>query len=252
MLVDTGDTVGCVVAVSGVWEPHITAVMRRLLAKGDVFVDVGAHIGYHTLLASRLVGETGHVYAFEPSPARHGELVENIARNALSNVTTFELAAGATESVATLFEAPRTNTSASTMVSRAARDSSAGDERRDVRVAPVQDCIAEEDIPRVRVVKVDVEGFEIEVLRGLGRILARGSQLALVVEISPEWADENPRAFIEQLCREHGLTPWRVVNEYTVAAYFPAQPEPPFRIASIPDERADLVLTRGIDLEALA
>lgn len=252
MRVDTGDTVGGVVAVSGVWEPHITAVMPRLLGRGDVFVDVGAHVGYHTLLGSRLVGAAGHVYAFEPSPARHAELLENIERNAISNVTTFELAAGATEDVATLFEAPRTNTSASTVVRRAAQDSSAGDARREVRVAPAQDRIARDDIGRVRVVKVDVEGFEIEVLRGLDQILARGSRLALVVEISPDWAAESPRAFIEQLCLEHGLTPWRVRNEYTVAAYFPVRIEPPVRIESIPDERADLVLTRGIDLETPA
>jgi FkbM family methyltransferase len=251
MLVDTGDTVGCVVAVSGVWEPSITALVPRLLARGDVAVDVGAHVGYYTLLASRLVGDRGHVYALEPSPARYRELVANVARNGISNVTTFQLAAGADESVATLFEAPRTNTSASTIVPRAAADLAAAGERVDVRVAPVQDLVAREDIPRVRLIKVDVEGSEVDALRGLDRILARGSRLALLVEISPHWSDESPR-FVEELCRSHHLQPWLVRNDYTVAAYFPSRPEPPVRIDTIPDHRADLVLTRGIDLGSRA
>jgi FkbM family methyltransferase len=249
MKVDTGDTIGCVVAVSGVWEPNITAFLRGVLTRGDVFVDVGAHIGYHTLLAAGLVGEHGRVYAFEPSPERHADLAANLARNATSNVTAFELAGGGRESVGTLFLAPRTNTSASTMVARAARDASAGRERREVRVVPVQDCIAGEDLGRVRVVKVDVEGFEIEVLRGLDRILGGHSPLALVIEISPEWATESPGPFVDGLCREHGFTLWRVANEYTVDAYFPTRPEPPYRIDAVPDERADLILARGISPE---
>jgi FkbM family methyltransferase len=249
MRVHTGDTIGCVVAVSGVWEPSITAVLRGVLTRGDVFVDVGAHIGYHTLLAAGLVGEQGRVYAFEPSPERHADLVANLARNAISNVTAFELAGGERESVGTLFLAPGTNTSASTMVARAAREASAGRERREVRVVPVQDCIAGEDLGRVRVVKVDVEGFEIEVLRGLDRILGGRSPLAVVIEISPEWAAESPGPFVDRLCREHGFALWRVANEYSVDAYFPTRPEPPYRIDFVPDERADLILARGIDLD---
>ncbi len=254
MLVDTGDTVGCVIAVSGVWEPHITAVARRLLSSGDVFIDVGAHIGYYTLVASRIVGPEGHVYAFEPAPETYAALRENLARNGVSNVTALRLAAGSRYTTATLLEAPRANTSASTLVPRAALESSAGvgHGRTEVSVSPVHTQIQPEHVARVRMVKVDVEGSEIDALRGLERLLGGSSPLALLVEISPEWSDESPAAYLDRLCREHGLVPWRVRNDYSLDAYYPSVVEPPVRIDAIPRERADLILVRGFDLGAEA
>ena len=115
MELDTGDAVGRVVAISGVWEPNATAVVKRLLHPGDVFVDLGAHTGYFTLLAADLVGATGHVFAFEPSPERYRELLRNLERNCKTNVSAFERAAGSEDEVATLYDAPRPNTSASTL-----------------------------------------------------------------------------------------------------------------------------------------
>lgn len=250
MEVDTGDTVGTVIAVSGEWEPHITEVVRRLTSPGDVFVDVGAHIGYYTLLASVLVGDQGHVYAFEPSPARWNELRANVARNKLGNVTAFEMAAGAYEGETILYEAPRTNTSASTLLP-AALDPSAATEYspKRVRVTPVPTHLAAKHLDRVRVIKIDVEGFEIDVLRGLERVLAGRRPLSLIIEVSPDWSSGSDVAFIEQLCRSHEFVPWRVSNEYTLDAYFPLRVVPPIRVDAIPEERADLVLARGMDLD---
>ena len=56
MRVQTDDLVGRVLAISGVWEPNVTAAFTRALAPGDVCLDIGAHIGYYTLLAARIVG----------------------------------------------------------------------------------------------------------------------------------------------------------------------------------------------------
>ena len=247
MLADTADTVGRVIAISGVWEPHVTPVMRRLLWPGDVFVDVGAHIGYYTLLGARIVGADGHVYAFEPSPTRCAELRANLARNDVANATVRELAAGSVSSTSILYEAPRSNTAASSVMPRAA--TSFDGARKEILVAPVQAHIAPEHVDRIRVVKVDVEGAEVEALRGLGTILTGTNRLGLFVEISPSWSVENPAVFLDELCRTHGFVPWRLHNEYTVDEYFPARPRAPDRIESIPQERADLVLVRGFDLE---
>ena len=82
LLVDTRDVVGRVLTASGVWEPHITEAFRTCLAAGDVCVDIGAHVGYYTLLASRLVGPSGRVYAFEPSPGVYRALERNLERTA--------------------------------------------------------------------------------------------------------------------------------------------------------------------------
>ncbi|MAT93077.1 MAG: methyltransferase FkbM [Halioglobus sp.] len=67
----------------GIWEPYETELVCALLSPGDVFVDVGANIGYFTLLAAALVGETGRVFAFEPDPDNYKLLRASLARNGL-------------------------------------------------------------------------------------------------------------------------------------------------------------------------
>ena len=68
------------------WSKHETKLVSKYLKKGDVFVDVGAHIGYFTLLASKIVGPVGRVYAFEPNTNNFKLLQKNVKRNKLNNV----------------------------------------------------------------------------------------------------------------------------------------------------------------------
>lgn len=255
MEVDTGDAVGRVVAVSGIWEPNATAIVRRLLAPGDVFVDIGAHTGYYTLLAADIVGAAGHVYAFEPSPARYRELLANLSRSTATNVSAFDVGAGAADGTATLYEAPRPNTSASTLSAGAlARPAVATrDEFRPVavKVVAAESVLPSNVLERVRVVKVDVEGYEIEAIQGMERLLAAEAPLVVLVEVSPAWSGEGS-VWIERLCARHALEPWLVSNEYTLAGYFPLRVRPPVRLASIPHDRCDLLLVRGIDVAVVA
>jgi FkbM family methyltransferase len=67
----------------GVWEPYETSLVQLLLNPGDVFVDVGANVGYFTVLAASLVGDSGHVFAFEPDPENFRLLVKNTEHNNL-------------------------------------------------------------------------------------------------------------------------------------------------------------------------
>jgi len=76
-----------------VWEPIITEIFRRLLCPGDVVLDVGANIGYYTLLAAGRVGSRGRVHAIEAHPGTFEKLRKNVALSALGNVTLHQLAA---------------------------------------------------------------------------------------------------------------------------------------------------------------
>lgn len=73
----------------GVFEPHSTAVVRSLLKPGWVVLDVGANIGYYTVLMSRLVGASGRVIGFEPTVKFRQRLAQNLAANGLDNVDIF-------------------------------------------------------------------------------------------------------------------------------------------------------------------
>ena len=250
MEVDTGDALGQVVAVSGVWEPNLTAVVERLLRPGDVFVDLGAHVGYYTILAADLVGTDGHVFAFEPSPTRYRELVANVQRSARTNVSAFERAAGSGDGTATLYDAPRPNTGASTLSTGAFAHPVVG-RAEDFRPVTVEVVAAEsvlppDVLPRVRVVKVDVEGYESEAIRGIEQVLGVGAPVTVLVELSPRWSGEGS-TWVERLCARHGLEPWLVENKYNLPGYFPVRPRPPEALASIPVERCDLLLVRGFD-----
>src|SRR5215472_4923617 len=73
MSVHLPDLVGVKLYQYGFFEEGLTRALIKMLPPGGVFIDIGAHVGYYTLLASLLVGSKGHVVAFEPTPRTHAE-----------------------------------------------------------------------------------------------------------------------------------------------------------------------------------
>ena len=84
MLLDRYDTLD--LRRQGIFEPLATALLPLLVGDGDMVIDVGANIGYYTLLCARLVGKRGLVYAFEPEPQAFALLEQNVALNGYRNV----------------------------------------------------------------------------------------------------------------------------------------------------------------------
>ncbi|OWY62260.1 hypothetical protein B7486_59400, partial [cyanobacterium TDX16] len=153
--------------LSGSYEPSIAAAARRLLQPGDLVVDVGAHIGWFTVLAAGLVGARGRVLAFEPFPPSWALLERNVA--SLGQVTTENVAVGAEAGVVRLGPQPGSDSGS---VSAAAGSQADGIE---VPVATLDDLLDRADVGGrpIRVLKVDVEGFEPQVLAGAQEALAR-------------------------------------------------------------------------------
>src|SRR5205823_8966527 len=89
---DTRDTIQQYIYYFGVWEPHLTRWIVRRLVCGDAFIDVGANVGYYSLLASKLVGTSGSVVAIEASPATFKILQSNLALNQVRNVRAMNVA----------------------------------------------------------------------------------------------------------------------------------------------------------------
>jgi FkbM family methyltransferase len=245
MLVSTHDSIGRVLAISGVWEPNVTAAFRRHLASGDVCVDVGAHIGYFTLLASQLVGSQGHVYALEPSPANYEALRRNLERNAATNVTALQVAAGERTDRAVLHEGPGTNTGRATLRSVLPNRSAIEGPGVMVDVRPVLACVPEHDHARIRVIKIDVEGYELEVLRSLEPLFDLGEPLAVFLEFNSRWSGESDATeYLERLCREQGFKVQHLRSNYSLQGLFPAEPEEPETVDEIPARECDLLLIR--------
>jgi hypothetical protein len=113
---------------------------------------------------------------------------------------------------------------------------------KDVQVVAVDDIVPAEDFRRVRVVKIDVEGYEIEVLRGMEGLLRAAERIAIFVETSPEWTAKDPARFVTKFCNEHALSAYVLRNDYSLEGYFPRRPLPPVPVRTIPLGRQDLML----------
>ena len=87
MYLDLSDRVHCeILYATGIWEKDVTAYLMKLIEGGMVVIDIGANVGYYTLLAAEKVGGHGKVFAFEPEPSRYALLEKNVRINGLKNV----------------------------------------------------------------------------------------------------------------------------------------------------------------------
>jgi len=170
--------------VSSTYEPNTLCVLRKLLRRDDVFIDVGANIGVISLVAARWVGPQGRVYSFEPSEREHRTLIRNLELNEGITVTPIRAALSDHVGVATLRVASAGHGGLNTLGESFAYDGVGVAALEQVAVTTLDDFIRSERVQRVSVVKVDVEGAEGTVLAGSARLLQE-LRPALVLEIFP-------------------------------------------------------------------
>lgn len=219
---DLRDLVAREMALTGGYAPMETALIRGLLPPGGVFVDVGANIGFFTLAAAARVGRAGRVVALEPHPALAVVLRQNLAMNGLRDVAVLEVAASDRDGTAVLagFRDDGGNTGVSSILRPADPDAPSFP----VRCAPLDAVLDGAGIDVVDLVKVDVEGAEALVLRGMRDGIRRGRYRRVLVELHPwEYADLHAEfgAMAEAL-RAAGYRGWRVDDaaEVTRRAYY--------------------------------
>jgi FkbM family methyltransferase len=175
MRVALGSTVGRSIWWRHTYETDIDQLLRRLLRRGDVFIDVGANVGYFSLLAAQLVGPQGEVHSFEPDPRSFALLARSAVENGLNNIWCHRVALWGRETRLTLVG----------LDDHAFRHvAETGDDHRDlIAIAMRLDSYLHLlNIGRpIRLVKIDVEGAEIEVIGGMSDMLRTDHPL-LVVE----------------------------------------------------------------------
>ena len=182
------------------WEPHVRAMIDRILRPGDVAIDAGANIGVFTVAMGRGVGPTGRVHAFEPAAATFDQLRATVAANRLANVDCHRLAVADAPGELELF----VPTDVSANASAFERRPTGGVTRERVPVTTLDDFAAANNLRGVRLLKVDVEGCELSVLRGAAQLIAR-DRPHVIVELNPEtstlagWSPADLIAFVNQL-----------------------------------------------------
>jgi FkbM family methyltransferase len=160
-----------------VWEAGETANLAEYLQPGMTFVDIGAHVGYFSVLAARIVGPDGRVYAFEPAPRNYELLLANVWLNGLRNTVCFPWAIADAMAIVDLHLSP-TNTGDNRIDA-----GEAGWEAIPVRAAAL-DAIGA-IVETVHVVKIDVQGAEDRAIRGMEGLLAASPSVKVSAEFWP-------------------------------------------------------------------
>lgn len=167
------------ILLNGEYEPETTEVIIEILKPGMIFVDLGAHIGYFTLLAAKRVSPTGHVYAFEPVPSTCRLLEQNILINGFQSVVTIVPKAVSEKSGRVRFFLPK-NSSVSAQI---ATDTENGN-CIEVETISLDEFFEQIGWPRIDLIKMDIEGAEIQALRGMKELCRRNVGLKLIIEIN--------------------------------------------------------------------
>lgn len=158
--------VGLALATYGEYCEHEVRLFSQLVKPGDTVIEVGANIGAQTVPLAKLVGDFGHVHAFEPQPIIFQNLCANIALNSLLNVHTYSQAAGNASGYAVL--PPVDYTKLGNFGGIELQNQGQG---TTVPVARLDDMLP--DLPHVRLLKLDVEGWEQSVLEGAPNLIVR-------------------------------------------------------------------------------
>lgn len=170
--------------VYGLWEPDVVWMYDRLLSPADTVLDVGACFGYHALRAAVLVGKRGRVYAVEPQPEAFAALHQNLAENQLENVEPDCLALAAEDGNMKLHrfsDLDLGHTSMSTL-------NRSNFETLQCRTQRLDEYIKFKKLQGVTLVKLDVEGAEMPVLRGASDLLSGPKPPIVILEINMETA----------------------------------------------------------------
>lgn len=212
MEVEPADLIQYSVLLTGQWEPAETAALLDELRAGDVVYDIGANVGYFTLLAAQAVGPSGHVYSFEPNPPTLARLRRNVELNSLANVTVLPLALGDRDEEITFHAVGGANSGASSL-----RDGLVGSSSTTVRLARLDDLRGEHVVRSPDVVKMDVEGAEYLALRGMPSTLAEPGWRSLIIEISDRFLRElgGDEASLLELLDAAGFSTTRELSRHT-------------------------------------
>jgi FkbM family methyltransferase len=178
---DPRDGVQSTLLEHGEWEPTVSRTIARILRPGDVFMDIGANIGYFSLLASGIVGERGLVIAFEPLWENVACLFDTCSRNHADNILCLSLALNDVSRLVTLHLSGDGQVGLTSL-------RPLGTQTRRVLSCRLDGIMDESIFANVRLIKLDVEGAEMNVVTGMAGLFERGHRPFVICEVTDGFA----------------------------------------------------------------
>jgi len=165
-------------SIFGVYEPLETEIVKKEVKKGDVALDIGANIGYYTLILARLVGDDGKVFAYEPDPSNFALLKKNVEANGYKNVVLVQKAVSNKTGPARLYLSPETPADH--------RIFDSGDGRQSVAIETVRlDDYFKNYNGKIDFIKMDAQGSEGGIIQGMPNLFKKNHNVKIAMEFSP-------------------------------------------------------------------
>ncbi len=161
-------------------DKHIIAEIAANLKSGGSFWDIGASIGLYSNMIAKILGEKGKVISFEPEDRSRGRLNENIKLNGNENISVFPIALGSKKDTLHLQLSERLSSGTHQLTTNKVTDTV---NTKAVEVLPADEFMIRENLSVPTVLKIDVEGFEEEVLKGAKNILSNPECKAIIIEV---------------------------------------------------------------------
>lgn len=180
----------------GLFEPFATKVFRDQVKEGMTVIDIGANIGYYSLIASVLSGANGRIIAYEPETENHSFLLKNIELNKLSNVTSIKKALSNKEGTSDFY------ITEGNMSTYALVDNRSASKKISVPTITLDHSLSSLGITKVDVIKMDIEGAEPLALEGMKETLARNRDIIIFTEFYPKAMrrlGKEPLSFLQTL-----------------------------------------------------
>lgn len=173
-----GSSWGSLVVYTRLPEYYEMKFVKKIIRNQDVVIDVGSNLGSYALIAASSIGE-GHVYALEPSRRVYKDLVVNIKLNGFEkNISTFNIAAADGQALVGFTDSPRPE------LSHVSYNIKGGN--RKVKATSLDKFVDFHAVKKIRLLKIDVEGYEYKVLKGASGILRRGAVDYLLIELNQD------------------------------------------------------------------
>lgn len=169
------------IGITGNYEPEVTRIFRKIVKPGNTVLDVGANLGWFSLLSSRIVGDTGRVVSFEPEPTTFSLLEKSVNKNGIHNVTLLREVASDVDGTYSL-DLPVGENWGTSSIKRHSTESIV------VPSSRVDTIIRRLMIDQIDLAKIDVEGGEPEVLRGMSSLIEQNKVVRMIMEWNPsQW-----------------------------------------------------------------
>ena len=251
-------------ALLRVHEKNTTELFQKVLRPGNTFLDLGANVGYFSLLAARLVGKTGRVFSFEPEPTNFRYLTQNLRINSYEQVRPEPKAVSDSPGLVKLYICPYDSGHHTINQPEGIRSYRPEYDYRQEQFVEVEKIRLDDYFPDLRVdaIKMDVEGAELLALSGMDRLIRRQENLRMFVEFFPLLIREmggSPEEFIRRLLEDYRFSAFVIGGDYSTPPeignrkYFRVnRAEDLLRLCQGKNDHLNLFLKKGRDQDRLS